>query len=232
MNARQGRNLDHCRVVDFVLARRAIEGPITHIPDWWHISMRVKHIENVVKGLLQTEDFSGLTQHFEHPAETRRWNLWHGQVMTAATSLKVLIVDCDRLLGEAKVIRAAARRVKARCQDLYTVRRQRLWDRIEVFVRNPEHRRTRLTSWSKGSCARRANSIQRKRRSGLCWRACVAKRALPRCGGVRASARVCTTRGRRTSLKRGSNVWPGMPRGRRHQRYQRTHCCRGQRERT
>lgn len=51
-------------VVDFVLVRRAIEGPITHIPDWWHISMRVKHIENVVKGLLQTEDFSGLTQHF------------------------------------------------------------------------------------------------------------------------------------------------------------------------
>lgn len=102
------------------LVRRAVKGPVTHILDWWHISMRVKHIENAVKGLLQTKNFSGLPQLFERPAETLRWNLWHGKVMTAATSLKVLMIDCDRLRAETKEQRAAASRVIARCQELHT----------------------------------------------------------------------------------------------------------------
>jgi len=102
------------------LVRRAVKGPVTHILDWWHISMRVQHIENAVKGLLHTQDFSGLPQLFERPAETLRWNLWHGKVMTAATNLKVLIIDCDRLGSGTKEQRAATARVIARCAELYT----------------------------------------------------------------------------------------------------------------
>ncbi len=102
------------------LVRRAVKGPVTHILDWWHISMRVKHIENAVKGLLQTKDFSGLPQLFRRPSETLRWHLWHGKVMTAATNLKVLMIDCNRLRAETKEQRAATSRVIARCQELYT----------------------------------------------------------------------------------------------------------------
>ena len=47
------------------LVRRAVRGPVTHILDWWHISMRVKHIENAVRGLLQSKGFSGLPLLFE-----------------------------------------------------------------------------------------------------------------------------------------------------------------------
>lgn len=82
--------------------------------------MRVQHIENAVKGLLQTQDLSGLPQLFERPAVTLRWNLWHGKVMTAATNLKVLRIDCDRLGSGAKEQRASAARVIARCEKLYT----------------------------------------------------------------------------------------------------------------
>jgi hypothetical protein len=102
------------------LVRRAVKGSVIHILDWWHISMRIKHIENAVKGLLQTKDFSGLPQLFARPAETLRWNLWHGKVMTAGTNLKVLMIDCNRLRPEAKEQGAAASRVIARCQELYT----------------------------------------------------------------------------------------------------------------
>lgn len=102
------------------LVRRAVKGSVTHILDWWHISMRVQHIENAVKGPLQTQDFPGLPQLFERPSETLRWNLWHGKVMTAATHLKVLVIDCDRLRSETRVLRAAANRVMARSQELYT----------------------------------------------------------------------------------------------------------------
>lgn len=102
------------------LVRRAVRGPVTHILDWWHISMRVKHIENAVRGLLQSKGFSGLPLLFETPADKLRWYLWHGKVMTAATILKVLQIDCDRLHAESRESREAAKRVRARCQDLYS----------------------------------------------------------------------------------------------------------------
>jgi len=102
------------------LVRRAVRGPVTHILDWWHISMRVKHIENAVRGVLQSKEFSGVPLLFERPADTLRWYLWHGKVMTAATILKVLQIDCDRLHAEPRELREAAKRVKARCQDLYS----------------------------------------------------------------------------------------------------------------
>ena len=102
------------------LVRRAVRGPVSHILDWWHISMRIKHIENAVQGLLQSKGFSGLPLLFERPAETMRWYLWHGKVMTAATILKVLQIDCDQLRAETRELREVVRRVKARCQDLYS----------------------------------------------------------------------------------------------------------------
>lgn len=40
--------------------------------------------------------------------------------MTAATHLKVLIIDCDRLCAASKEQRTAVARVIARCQELYT----------------------------------------------------------------------------------------------------------------
>ena len=102
------------------LKRPAVRGPVSHILDWWHISMRVKHIENAVQGLLQSKGFSGLPLLFERPAKTLRWYLWHGKVMTAATTLKVLQIDCDRVRAETRELREAVRRVKARCRELYT----------------------------------------------------------------------------------------------------------------
>ena len=64
--------------------------------------------------------FLGLPQLFERPANTLRWNLWHGKVMTAATNLKVLMINCDCLRAKSKKQRTAASRVIARCQELYT----------------------------------------------------------------------------------------------------------------
>jgi hypothetical protein len=51
---------------------------------------------------LQSKDFSGLPLLFERPAEILRWYLWHGKVMTAAITLKILEIDCDRLRAETR----------------------------------------------------------------------------------------------------------------------------------
>jgi len=104
------------------LIRKAIngDGQVKHILDWWHISMRVRHVEAAVQGLVQTQGFTGNSMLFQHPAKSLRWWLWHGRARVAETYLKGLMHDCARIAGEPLAVQAAAARVQARCQTLYT----------------------------------------------------------------------------------------------------------------
>ncbi|MGI3171607.1 ISKra4 family transposase [Pseudooceanicola sp. C21-150M6] len=102
------------------LLRGATNGKVKHILDWWHISMRVQHVENAIKGLVQRKDFPGTTAIFMTPAETLRWNLWHGNIQVAGTHLQWLIVDCARVAKYNLAVRDQAQRALARCHDLYS----------------------------------------------------------------------------------------------------------------
>lgn len=102
------------------LVRYAVGGSVRHILDWWHISMRVKHVENAVRGLLQAKNFPGIPVLFERPAKRLRWYLWHGKVRVATTDLQWLMTDSGRLCKDDPRVRDAAARVQARCRELYT----------------------------------------------------------------------------------------------------------------
>lgn len=102
------------------LVRYAVGGPVRHILDWWHISMRVKHVENAVRGLLQAKNFPGIPVLFGRPAERLRWYLWHGKIRVATTGLQWLMADCERLSKDDPEVRDATNRVQARCRELYT----------------------------------------------------------------------------------------------------------------
>ena len=102
------------------LVRYAVGGPVHHILDWWHISMRVKHVENAVRGLLQAKNFPGIPVLFGRPAERLRWYLWHGKVRAATTDLRWLMTDCMRLGKDDPEVSDAAARVHTRCRELYT----------------------------------------------------------------------------------------------------------------
>ena len=102
------------------LIRGATKGNVRHILDWWHISARVQHVQNAIKGLVKAENFPGTPVIFTKPAETLRWFLWHGKVQAAGTNLQWLMVDCSRLSKEDSAVQDSARRALARCQDLYS----------------------------------------------------------------------------------------------------------------
>ena len=96
------------------------DGHVKHILDWWHISMRVRHVEAAVQGLVQTPAFIGNSVLCQRPAKSLRWWLWHGKARVAETYLKGLMYDCARLATEPLAVRAAAARAQARCEKLYT----------------------------------------------------------------------------------------------------------------
>ena len=96
------------------------DGQVKHILDWWHISMRIRHVEAAVQGLVQTPGFTGNPVLFQRPAKSLRWWLWHGRARVAESYLKGLMYDCARVAKEPLAARAAAARLQARCDTLYT----------------------------------------------------------------------------------------------------------------
>ena len=96
------------------------DGKVKHILDWWHISIRVWHVQAAVQGLVQSQGFPGHPVLFQRPAKSLRWWLWHGRARVAETYLNGLMHDCARVAAEPLAVRAAAARVLARCETLYT----------------------------------------------------------------------------------------------------------------
>jgi hypothetical protein len=43
------------------------DGPVKHILDWWHFSMRIRHVEAAVQGLVQIPAFTGIPVLFQRP---------------------------------------------------------------------------------------------------------------------------------------------------------------------
>ena len=139
------------------------DGQVKHILDWWHISMRVRHVEAAVQGLVQTQGFTGNSMLFQHPAKSLRWWLWHGRARVAETYLKGLMHDCARIAGEPLAVQAAAARVQARCQTLYTY----LANNMESLVDYGRRYRCGLpisSSRAEGSVDDTANARMGKRR--------------------------------------------------------------------
>ena len=139
------------------------DGQVKHILDWWHISMRIRHVEAAVQGLVQTQGFTGIPVLFERPAKSLRWWLWHGRARVAETYLKGLMHDCTRLAEEPLAVRTAAARVQARCGTLYTY----LANNMESLVDYGRRYRNGLpisSSRAEGSVDDIANARMGKRR--------------------------------------------------------------------
>ena len=82
--------------------------------------MRVLHVEAAVQGRVQSQGFTGNPVLFQQPAKSLRWWLWHGRARVAETYLNGLMYDCACIAAVPLAVQAAAARMRARCETLYT----------------------------------------------------------------------------------------------------------------
>jgi hypothetical protein len=139
------------------------DGQVKYILDWWHISIHVQHVEAAVQGLVRTQGFVGNPVLFQCPAKSLRWWLWHGRARVAKTYLKGLMHDCANFAEEPSAVSAAAARVQARCETLYTY----LANNLESLVDYGRRYRNGLpisSSRAEGSVDDIANARMGKRR--------------------------------------------------------------------
>lgn len=102
------------------LVRAATGEPISHILDWWHISMRVRHIEQALASVyaLRPEHQGGL-DYVSGSVERLRHLIWNGYAAEACEALWALThlaSEATYLNGEH--IGPAVRRLLLHCQEL------------------------------------------------------------------------------------------------------------------
>jgi len=102
------------------LVRSATGGPVEYILDWFHLSMRVHHVEQVMGGLcaLELPPLVPL-DHAQIDVERLRHLLWNGDHERACEALgRIVSWAKDAIVLNEPGVEAKARRLVARCTEL------------------------------------------------------------------------------------------------------------------
>jgi hypothetical protein len=104
------------------LVKSATGEPVTHILDWWHLSIRVQHIEQTINGMRVLDEPAHPTiSHASFEAGRIRHLLWNGYAEEALDSLHIVQNWARRIFDFAGAAHEArAKKLWAHCADLKT----------------------------------------------------------------------------------------------------------------
>ena len=71
------------------LVRNATGADVDHVLDWWHLSIRIRHVETTCQTLLSDLD-TPVAYEIDALVKNLRWRIWHGQTERALEALKTL----------------------------------------------------------------------------------------------------------------------------------------------
>ena len=102
------------------LVRSATGGPVESILDWFHLSMRVQHVEQVMRGLCALEaPLLAQLHRAQVDVERLRHLLWNGHHDIACEALGRTTSEVkDTIILSNPILEAKARRLVARCTEL------------------------------------------------------------------------------------------------------------------
>jgi len=101
------------------LVRSATGGPVEPILDWFHLSMRVHHVERVMGGLCAVEPPLAPLDHAQIDVERLRHLLWNGHHEKACEALgRITSWAKDAIVLNKPALEAGAKRLLARCTEL------------------------------------------------------------------------------------------------------------------
>ena len=103
------------------LGEAASPGPTYHVLDWFHLSMRIQHVDQSAKswpGATADDRQSGAV--LVETIDRIRWRLWHGQVRRGLDLIGETLVTLERLETDTSPGAKAARKVTRFLLDLET----------------------------------------------------------------------------------------------------------------
>jgi hypothetical protein len=100
------------------LVRSATKAPVEHILDWFHLSMRVRHVEQTLLGLYALEL---VLEHAQVDVERLRHLLWNGHHEKASEALGRIVRWAENvILLNGAAVEAKAGRLVTHCMELRT----------------------------------------------------------------------------------------------------------------
>ena len=105
------------------LVRSAIGGPVEPILDWFHLSMRLHHVEQVMSGLAALEPPAQASLDFEQvEVERLRHLLWNGYHEKAVKTLGRIVswAEIANAASDTAMVVAKVERLVARCTELHS----------------------------------------------------------------------------------------------------------------
>ena len=101
------------------LGEAASPGPTDHVLDWFHLSMRIQHVDKAVKSWPNaTEDDRQTGAGLVETIDRIRWRLWHGQVVRALDLIGETSVTLDDVANGKELAAVTARKVARLLRDL------------------------------------------------------------------------------------------------------------------
>ncbi len=101
------------------LGAAASPGPTDHVLDWFHLSMRIQHVDQAVKIWPDaTADDRQTGAGLVETIDRIRWRLWHGQGARALDLIGETLVTLDDVANGEGVAAVAARKVARLLRDL------------------------------------------------------------------------------------------------------------------
>jgi hypothetical protein len=103
------------------LGEAASPGPTHHVLDWFHLSMRIHHVDQAAKcwPVVSADDRQTGADLVEI-IDRIRWRLWHGQVARALDLIGETLVTLDGVTNSKELAAVAARKVARLLRDLET----------------------------------------------------------------------------------------------------------------
>jgi hypothetical protein len=104
------------------LGEAASPGPTRHVLDWFHLSMRIQHVNQATKSCpdVFSDDRRMGTDLVEIIVDRLRWRLWHGQIARALDLIGETLITLDGVANGEKLAAVAARKVARLLRDLET----------------------------------------------------------------------------------------------------------------
>jgi hypothetical protein len=103
------------------LGEAASPGPAQHVLDWFHLSMRIQHVDQAAKSWPDVSaDDRQTGADFVEIIDRTRWRLWHGQVARALDLIGETLVTLDGVANGEELAAVAARKVARLLRDLET----------------------------------------------------------------------------------------------------------------
>ena len=133
---------------------RLLSGRVRSILDWFHVSMRVRWLEQIVSGLHNNSETEDYTRRLlaEYLAKLR-WYFWHANVKKAKDKLRHIIALCRFIIPETTDFRTRLDHLDDRAYEFFG------------FLRGNKTRARSLTTASATGRASRSRRRWRSRRS-------------------------------------------------------------------